>query len=103
MREAIKDLPGGLGTDIARMLTESCFGDFYTRQGLDLKTRKLMVFCALASLGGTERQMASHAVGNLKAGNSRETLISAMIQCYPYVGFPRVSNAIAIIKEAKIE
>jgi hypothetical protein len=33
-------------------------------------------------LGGTERQMASHAVGNLKVGNSKETLLSAMVHCY---------------------
>ena len=103
MKEALKDLPGGLGEIIPRMLTESCFGDFYTREGLDIKTRELMIFCALATLGGTERQMASHAAGNLKAGNSKETLLSAMIQCYPYIGFPRVSNAINIIKEAKAE
>jgi 4-carboxymuconolactone decarboxylase len=103
MKQNMKDLPGGLGEAIPRMLTESCFGDFYTRGGLEIKTRELMVFCALATLGGTERQMASHAVGNLKVGNSKETLISAMVQCYPYIGFPRISNAIQVIKEAKVE
>lgn len=103
MKEAMKDLPGPFGETIPRMLTESGFGDFYTRKGLDIKTRELIIFCALATLGVTERQMASHAAGNLKAGNSKETLISAMIQCYPYIGFPRVSNAISIIKEAKAE
>ena len=103
MKENMKDLPGGLGEAIPTMLTESCFGDFYTRGGLDIKTRELTIFCALATLGGTERQMASHAVGNLKVGNSKETLISAMVQCYPYIGFPRISNAINVIKEAKVE
>ena len=103
MQQNMKDLPGGLGEVIPTMLTESCFGDFYTRGGLDIKTRELLVFCALATLGGTEKQMASHAVGNLKVGNSKETLISAMVQCYPYIGFPRISNAISVIKEAKVE
>lgn len=103
MRKYMKDLPGNFGDTIPDMLTETCFGDFYTRDGLDLKTRELTIFCALATLGGTERQMSSHAVGNLKVGNSKETLISAMIQCYPYIGFPRISNAINILKDAKIE
>ena len=103
MKENMKDLPGGLGEEIPRLLTESGFGDFYTRRGLDLKTRELLIFCTLATLGGTERQMASHAVGNLKAGNSKETLISAMVHCYPYIGFPRISNAITVIKETKAE
>lgn len=103
MKKYMSDLPGEFGVIIPDMLTASCFGDFYTREGLDIKTRELTIYCALATLGGTERQMASHAVGNLKVGNSKETLISAMIQCYPYIGFPRISNAINVLKDAKIE
>jgi 4-carboxymuconolactone decarboxylase len=103
MKENMKDLPGGLGEALPRLLTESLFGDFYTRTGLDIKTRELMIFCALTTLGGTERQMASHAAGNLKVGNNKETLVSAMIHLYPYIGFPRISNAINIIKEAKAD
>ena len=103
MKKAMKDLPGGFDTLIPDMLTESLFADFYTRGGLDIKTRELLIYCALATLGGTERQLVSHAVGNLKVGNSKETLIAAMVQCYPYIGFPRISNAINIIKDAKLE
>lgn len=103
MKQAMNVLPGEFAQAIPRMLTESCFGDFYTREGLDLKTRELMIFCALATLGGTERQIASHAVGNLKVGNSKETLLAAMVQLYPYIGFPRISNAINVLKDAKVE
>jgi 4-carboxymuconolactone decarboxylase len=102
MRENLKDLPGSFPEDVSRLVTES-FGDFYTREGLDIKTRELMIFCALAVLGGTERQMASHAVGNLKVGNSKETMASAMVQALPHVGFPRVLNALYAIKEAKVD
>jgi 4-carboxymuconolactone decarboxylase len=102
MKQNMKDLPGELAEAIPRILTESCFGDFYTRGGLDTKTRELMIFCALATLGA-DRQLASHAIGNMKVGNDKETLISAMVQCYPYIGFPRIANAIYAIKEAKIE
>ena len=102
MKENMKDLPGEFAGAIPRILTESCFGDFYTRGGLDTKTRELMIFCALATLGA-DRQLASHAIGNMKVGNDKETLISAMVQCYPYIGFPRIANAIYAIKEAKIE
>lgn len=101
MRQNMSDLPGEFAEAIPRLLTESCFGDFYTREGLDIKTRELMIFCALVTLGGTERQMASHAVGNLKVGNDKETLLAAMVQLYPYIGFPRIANAISVIKEAK--
>ena len=103
MKQNMQDLPGEFAEVIPRILTELCFGDFYTRDGLDIKTRELIIFCALAALGGTERQMASHAVGNLKVGNSKETLLSAMVHCFPYIGFPRVSNAINVIKAAEIK
>jgi 4-carboxymuconolactone decarboxylase len=101
MRENLKDLPGSLPDDVSRLVTES-FGDFYTREGLDIKTRELMIFCALATLGGTDRQLASHAEGNLKVGNSIETMASAMVQAVPYVGFPRVLNALYAIKDVKV-
>lgn len=103
MQQNMKILPGEFAEAIPQMLTESCFGDFYTRAGLDLKTRELMIFCALVTLGGTERQLASHAVGNLKVGNSKETLLATLVQLNPYIGFPRISNAISILKDAKID
>jgi 4-carboxymuconolactone decarboxylase len=103
MKQNMKGLPGVFAEAIPAMLTESCFGDFYTRNGLDIKTRELMVFCALTTLGGTDRQMGSHAVGNMKVGNDKVTLLSALVQLYPYIGFPRIANAIYAIKDAKIE
>lgn len=103
MKQNMKDLPGEFAEAVPRMLTESCFGDFYTRNGLDLKTRELMTFCALTTLGGADKQMGSHATGNMKVGNDKETLFSALIQLYPYIGFPRIANAIYAIKDAKIE
>ena len=62
-----------------------------------------MIFCALVTLGGADRQLGSHAVGNMKVGNGKETLLSALVQLYPYIGFPRIANAIYAIKDAKVE
>ena len=39
MKEFLKDVPGGMGTDVARFLTEVHFGDFQTRSGLNTPTR----------------------------------------------------------------
>lgn len=89
-------LPDGMGDALPRFLTEMCFGDFYTRAGLDVKTRELLALCVLASLGA-ESQIGSHSIGNLKAGNDRSTQIAAMMQCLPYIGFPQALNAIRII------
>ena len=98
IREGMADLPAELSEAVPRLLTESCFGDFYTRGGLSLAQRELLVLCMLATLGGTEAQLRPHAVGNVKVGNTKTMQVAAMIHCYPYIGFPRASNAIRIIK-----
>lgn len=36
---------------VQNFLTEMCFGDFYTRKGLDVKTRELLSLCVLATIG----------------------------------------------------
>ena len=80
-------------------LSGYCFGDFYTRSGLDLQTRELLTFCTLCTLGGCEPQLKAHIGGNLQVGNDRQTLISAVTWCLPHIGFPRTLNAIACINE----
>lgn len=84
---------------IQNYLSEYCFGDFYTREGLDLKTRELITLVMLATLGGCENQLRAHAGANITVGNSRDVLIETITQCQPYIGFPRTLNAIAIINE----
>lgn len=84
---------------IQKYLSEYCFGDFYTREGLDLKTRELMTMVMLATLGGCENQLRGHVGANITVGNSRELLIETITQCQPYIGFPRTLNAITIINE----
>lgn len=82
---------------IQNFLSANCFGDFYTREGLDLKTRELLTFIMIISLGGAEPQAASHASANISIGNSKDMLIEAVTQCLPYIGYPRTLNAITII------
>lgn len=101
IKDALQSLPEGMGEEISRFLTEMCFGDFYTRNTLDVKTRELLSICVLATLGA-DKQIYSHTVGNLWAGNTKETLYAAMIQCIPYIGFPNALNAINIMKTVDI-
>ena len=94
---AMSGLPGRMDEDIPRFLTELLFGDFYTREGLNLKTRELLSLSILATLGA-EEQIRAHAIGNLKVGNDKATLIAAMVQCLPYIGFPYMFKAINTIR-----
>ena len=85
---------------ICDYLAGYCFGDFYTRNGLDLKTRELLTLCMLAALGDTESQIKGHTQGNLNIGNDKDTMLAAITQCLPYIGFPRTLNAIKYLNEA---
>ena len=79
---------------IQEYLSAFCFGEIYSRSGLDIKTRELLTLCILSALGGCENQLRSHVQGNLKVGNDKELLIEAITQCMPYMGFPRTLNAL---------
>jgi 4-carboxymuconolactone decarboxylase len=86
-------------THIQRYLSANCFGDFYTRKGLDINTRELLTFSMILSLGGCEPQLKGHIQGNLNVGNDKETMLSAATQLLPYVGYPRTLNAIRCLNE----
>ncbi len=80
-------------------LSAWCFGDTYTRGGMDLQTRELLTLVCILALGGCDPQVRAHVGGNLAVGNGRETLIAAICQCLPYIGFPRTLNALAAVNE----
>lgn len=82
-----------------KFLQGYCFGDFYTRDGLNDQQRELITFTFIATLGGCENQLRGHTQGNLSVGNSKEKLISAITVMLPYIGFPRSLNALAIVNE----
>ena len=84
---------------IQKYLSANCFGDYYTRTGLDLKMRELLTFSMLLSLGSCEPQLKGHIQGNLTVGNDKERLLSVVTQLIPYVGYPRALNAIRCLNE----
>ena len=78
-------------------LSAFCFGDIYTRNKLDLKTRELLTFSIISALGGCEAQVKAHVQGNANMGNSKQNLIDALAQMLPYIGFPRTLNALGCV------
>ena len=81
-------------------LAANCFGDYYTRNGLDLKQREMITFCYLAAQGGCEAQLTAHCKGNFAVGNDKAFLIAVLSHCVPYMGYPRTLNALRCINEA---
>ena len=97
IQKRFADVPGGMGEDVARFLTDYYFGEICTRDGLDMKTRELLVYCVLTTIEA-DSQLRSHTLGNIKLGNSKKTLTAAVIQCLPYIGFPSAMKALNIIQ-----
>ncbi len=85
---------------INRWLADNCFGDYYTRTGLDYRQREMITFCFLAAQGGCEPQLTSHAEANMKVGNDKTFLIKVVSHCLPFIGYPRSLNAITCINNA---
>lgn len=81
-------------------LADNCFGDYYTRTGLDLAQREMITFCFLMAQGGCEPQLIAHAKGNMNVGNDADFLRKVIAQCVPYIGYPRSLNAMTAVDKA---
>lgn len=86
---------------INKWLADNCFGDYYTRKGLDYAQREMITFCFLTAQGGCEPQLTSHAAANMKVGNDKKFLIKIISACLPYIGYPRSLNALRCVNEAE--
>ena len=82
-------------------LTDNCFGDYYSRNGLSNKERELITFCFLFAQGGCEPQLKAHIQANMRIGNDQQFLIKVVSQNVPYIGYPRSLNALQCIREAE--
>jgi 4-carboxymuconolactone decarboxylase len=80
-----------------RWLSSNCFGDTYTRGGIDVPTRELLTFALLVAHGGCDPQVRGHVAANLNVGNGRQLLIDVLTQLLPFIGYPRTLNGLAAV------
>jgi len=85
---------------IQHFLSANCFGDYLTRNGIDVPTRELLTFSMLVALGGCEPQVKGHVAANLNVGNNRARLIDVLTQLLPWIGYPRTLNGLRAVDEA---
>ena len=89
--DSLKDI----APDVGRYIIEFAFGDIYAREGLSLRDRELATIASLSTQGACEPQLKVHIRGARNAGLTVEQVIETFVQLIPYVGFPRVLNAIS--------
>ena len=70
-------------------LITNCFGDYYTRSGLDFETREMLTLAILVN-EGLEGVIIGHIGGNLNVGRSPEFIQQVILQCLPYAGYPKI-------------
>jgi 4-carboxymuconolactone decarboxylase len=81
--------------DFARMVIEFAFGDLYSRDGLDLKSRELIAIAALATSGTAGPQLRVHVESAVSVGITKSEIVEALMQVALYAGFPAALNALA--------
>ncbi|MDE5615144.1 MAG: carboxymuconolactone decarboxylase family protein [Treponemataceae bacterium] len=87
-----------IAPDLGRQIVEFAFGEVYTRGVLSMQERELITITSLLTAGGCEPQLEVHINGALRVGIPAEKIVEAFMQCVPYVGFPRVLNAVFVAK-----
>jgi 4-carboxymuconolactone decarboxylase len=76
------------------------FGELYTRNVVDLKTRELCTVAALTVQGFSLPQLRLHVKAALRCGASRPEVTEIITQMIAYCGFPAATNALMTMKEA---
>ena len=92
---ALKDI----APDFADLLIEFPFGDVYSRDGLDLKSREIATVAALTAMGTSSPQLKVHVHGALNVGCTQQEILEIMIQMAVYAGFPAALNGLFAAKE----
>lgn len=92
---SLKDISPELG----QFIIEYSFGDIYTRQGLDLKSKEIAVVATLTAMGTAQPQLKVHINGALNTGSSINEVKEVILQMSVYSGFPSCINGMNALKE----
>ena len=87
-----------LAPDLESYIVEFAFGDIYSREGLTNERRTIATISSLVTLG-TELQLELHINTGLTIGLTPKEIVGTIVHLIPYTGFPRVLNALKIVKK----
>ncbi|GGG67787.1 hypothetical protein GCM10011374_35120 [Kocuria dechangensis] len=91
-----------LDSELSDYIVSFAFGDIYSRKSLTQQEQTMVTISTLVGLG-TEPQLKLHMNVGFNVGLTKEKIVGALIHCIPYVGFPRVLNALTLLKEVMAE
>jgi len=88
-----------ISPDLGKFIIEYSFGDIYSRETLDLKSKEIVVVAALTAMGNAQPQLKVHLNGALNTGSSISEVKEVILQMSVYSGFPSSINAMNTLKE----
>jgi 4-carboxymuconolactone decarboxylase len=97
--QKVIDSLADIAPDFGRYVVEFPFGDIYSRQGLDRRSRQVATIAALTALGNAAPQLKVHIQAGLNVGLSREEIVETIMQMAVYAGFPAALNGLFAAKE----
>jgi 4-carboxymuconolactone decarboxylase len=84
---------------LQEMVTENCWGEVWTREGLTRNTRSLITIAILAALKAPT-ELKGHVRGALRNGCSVEEIQEVLLHATVYCGVPAGIDAFRAAKEA---
>lgn len=96
--DAVEELQRVVGVRMAREAIQAA-GGAWVEEGLSLRDRSLVVLAALVAQGGVDERLRAHTRWALDHGLTPDELDAMAALLAVYVGYPRASVAIEIIRE----
>ena len=84
------------------LVTEYCWGEIWTRPGLDRRTRSFLNLAMLTALN-RPHEIKLHVRGALNNGLTRDELMEVFLQSAIYCGVPAALDAMRVAKEVFVE
>ena len=91
---AFKDI----APDLESYIVEFAFGDIYSREGTTQQQKTIATIASLVTLG-TEPQLELHINVGITIGLTPKEIVVTVVHLIPYTGFPKVLNALKIVKK----
>jgi len=84
--------------DFQEFITQYAWGGIWTREGLDRRSRSIVVLTALVA-GGHLDELEFHLRAALTNGLTRAEIVEVLLQTAVYCGVPAANSAFALAKK----
>ncbi|MDA0912150.1 MAG: carboxymuconolactone decarboxylase family protein [Proteobacteria bacterium] len=86
--------------DFIALTYDFAFTQIFARQNeLSMLSKELISLMMLVAMGGCDRQVVVHAEAAMNCGASKSMIAESLLLATPFVGFPRVANALTLLKD----